>query len=152
MSDTPQDSTWWQASDGKWYPPESATPPPPAPPPAPQPFAAPQQPFGAQPFPGVPGAGLPSVNGQAVASMVLGIVALVFCWCWPVGGVCAIVGLPLGLVARSRISKGEADPKPSGMATAGVVMCGIAIVLIIVLLIIFANADPNTFESDFNTD
>ena len=48
MSDTPQDPTWWQASDGKWYPPQ----------PAPPAFAPPQQPFGAQPFPGVPGAGL----------------------------------------------------------------------------------------------
>jgi hypothetical protein len=150
MSDTPQDPTWWQASDGKWYPPQPATPPPPPPEPAPPSFAPPQQPFGAQPFPGVPGAGLPSVNGQAVASMVLGIVALIFCWCWPVGGVCAIVGLPLGLVARSRITKGEADPQPKGMATAGVIMCGIAIVLVIVIVIIALNADTTSFESDFN--
>ncbi|HEY5699048.1 MAG TPA: DUF4190 domain-containing protein [Acidimicrobiales bacterium] len=149
MSDTPQDPTWWQASDGKWYPPQPATPPPP-PEPAPPSFAPPQQPFGGQPFPGVPGAGLPSVNGQAVASMVLGIVALVFCWCWPVGGVCAIVGLPLGLVARSRITKGEADPRSKGMATAGVILCGIAIVLVIVIAIILVSADTTSFESDFD--
>ena len=33
MSDTPQGPNWWQASDGKWYPPEAhpsaSTPPPP---------------------------------------------------------------------------------------------------------------------------
>lgn len=150
MSDTPQDPTWWQASDGKWYPPQPATPPPPSPEAAPPSFAPPQQPFGAQPYPGLPGAGLPSVNGQAVASMVLGIVALIFCWCWPVGGVCAIVGLPLGLVARSRITKGEADPRSMGMATAGVIMCGIAIVLVIVIAIILINADTTSFESDFD--
>jgi hypothetical protein len=149
MSDTPQDPTWWQASDGKWYPPQPATPPPPSPEAAPPSFAPPQ-PFGAPPFPGVPGGGLPSVNGQAVASMVLGIVALIFCWCWPVGGVCAIVGLPLGLVARSRITKGEADPQPKAMATAGVIMCGIAIVLVIVIAIILISADTTSFESDFN--
>jgi hypothetical protein len=35
MSDTSQGERWWLASDGKWYPPESAThlPPPPPPPP-----------------------------------------------------------------------------------------------------------------------
>lgn len=36
MSDTSQGEGWWLASDGKWYPPESATHlPPPPPPPAP---------------------------------------------------------------------------------------------------------------------
>jgi len=33
MSDTSQGPGWWQASDGKWYAPESATSPPPPPPP-----------------------------------------------------------------------------------------------------------------------
>ena len=37
-ADTSQGEGWWQASDGKWYPPESASlPPPPAPPAAPPP-------------------------------------------------------------------------------------------------------------------
>jgi len=31
MSDTSQGPGWWQASDGKWYPPDAATPAPPAP-------------------------------------------------------------------------------------------------------------------------
>ena len=35
MSDTSQGAGWWLASDGKWYPPESAAPPPPPPPPPP---------------------------------------------------------------------------------------------------------------------
>jgi hypothetical protein len=30
MSDTSQGPGWWQASDGKWYPPESASTPAPA--------------------------------------------------------------------------------------------------------------------------
>jgi hypothetical protein len=37
MSDTAQGQGWWLASDGKWYPPESAKPPPPPPPPPPAP-------------------------------------------------------------------------------------------------------------------
>ena len=31
--DRPERNDWWQASDGKWYPPESRLPPPPHPPP-----------------------------------------------------------------------------------------------------------------------
>lgn len=44
MSDTSQGSGWWQAADGRWYPPQDATevfstpPPPPVPPPPPQGF------------------------------------------------------------------------------------------------------------------
>jgi hypothetical protein len=37
MSDTSQGPGWWLASDGKWYPPEAASPPPPQQPPPPQP-------------------------------------------------------------------------------------------------------------------
>ena len=155
MSDTQQDPSWWKASDGKWYPPQSATPPPPPSatpppiPPPPQPFAAPQA-FGAQPaYTPAGGAGLPSVNGMAVASMVLGIVSLVFCWCWPVGGTCAIVGLPLGAVAFSRIKNGQADPRPRGMAIAGIVMCIISIALIVIILVAVAGSDT-TFDSNFD--
>lgn len=32
MSDTKQGPDWWQASDGKWYPPQGQAPPPPVPP------------------------------------------------------------------------------------------------------------------------
>ncbi len=143
MSDYQQDPTWWQASDGKWYPPQQA----PAaaeqaawgssgqqqwssPQAAPQPYATPYTQY--QP---AQGSGLPSVNGLAVASMVLGIVSLVFCWCWPVGGTCAIVGLPLGAIALSKISKGQADPAPKGMAVAGLVMNIISVALIIIVVV-----------------
>lgn len=43
MSDVSGGAGWWLASDGQWYPPESAASPPPAPPPpAPPPLFAPQ--------------------------------------------------------------------------------------------------------------
>ena len=54
MSDTSQGEGWWQASDGKWYPPQRSPSPPPAasaPPPSSQP--PPPQP---QPQPPPPGA------------------------------------------------------------------------------------------------
>lgn len=140
MSDFQQAADWWQASDGKWYPPESR----PATAATPQP-AYPAQPGAQWAQPGAyqaygTTAGLPSVQGLAVASMVLGIVALVFCWCWYVGGVCAIVGLPLGAVALSKISKGDADPGPKGMAIAGVVTSVVALGLIILVVVAFASS------------
>jgi hypothetical protein len=52
LSESPNEPGWWQASDGQWYPPESAPAPPPTPPPTPTPsptqgasFPADQAPF-----------------------------------------------------------------------------------------------------------
>ena len=146
MSDFSQGPGWWLASDGKWYPPQGEAAPAATPqwsaPQAQTNYGMPSQAGGYTAYgqPGAGGSGLPSVNGLAVASMVLGIVSLVFCWCWYVGGVCALVGLPLGAVALSKISKGEADPRPKGMAVAGIVCSIISIALIIVIVIAFASA------------
>ena len=58
MSDFSQGPGWWQASDGKWYPPEQApgaqpTAPPPG---APGAYGAPAPGYGAPPAYGAPGA------------------------------------------------------------------------------------------------
>ncbi len=76
MSDTPQGQGWWQASDGKWYPPEQrpgpvtppAAPPPAGPPPATPPSMGP--PPGPSPqVPGpVPGAGAGGGDKSATPS------------------------------------------------------------------------------------
>lgn len=64
MSDTSQGPGWWQASDGKWYPPQGAVQEP-APPPPPQPSYAPPASPGAPPLPPpVPG-GPPPYGGPA---------------------------------------------------------------------------------------
>ncbi len=63
-------------------------------------------------------------NGKAVASLVLGIIAVVtlffgtFAW---IGIICGIVGLVLGSMARKE--------NPCGMATAGFVLSLIAVIL-----------------------
>lgn len=73
---------------------------------------------------------LPSLKGYAVASMVLGICALVFSvCCWPLGIVLALVGLPLGAIAMSKMGNGTADPDGRGMALAGVIMGGVSLVI-----------------------
>ncbi len=63
-------------------------------------------------------------NGKAIASLVLGIIAVVtlffgtFAW---IGVICGIVGLILGAQARKET--------PCGMATAGFVLSLIAVIL-----------------------
>lgn len=58
MSDTQQGPDWWQASDGKWYPPEAKLPPPPA-------NFQTQQPPGTQ------------RSGCATAGIIVGVIFLV---------------------------------------------------------------------------
>lgn len=159
MSDYAEGPGWWQASDDKWYPPEQAPGPDPVTgaawpaPTQPSAWGAPPSPGYGAPTAGAPsyggpsygvapgagyapqggyaygGSGLPSVSGQATASMVLGIVALVLFLCWFLSIGLALVGLPLGLVALNKINKGDAAPDGKGMALAGVILSGIALLL-----------------------
>ena len=66
---------------------------------------------------------------MAVASMVLGIIGLVFPFIglYPIGFVCAIVGLILGILAKKK--------EPSGKATAGIVMSIISLALCTIVTI-----------------
>ena len=133
MSDAPQGPGWWQASDDRWYPPTAQ-------PGTPRPPAAPA--YGPPPGYGYPyapayAAGpprLPSVSGMATASMVLGILSVIVC-CYPLM-LCALVGLPLGIVALLRIKKGVAAPDGRGQAIAGVALSSIAIALGLLFMIL----------------
>lgn len=94
----------------------------------PGPGYAPAGGFAPTPGSGFYGSGVPSVQGLATASMVLGILALVMFWCWFIGIVFALISLPLGVVAVTRISKGAASPDGKGMAVAGLICSSIALV------------------------
>ncbi|HWJ98465.1 MAG TPA: DUF4190 domain-containing protein [Acidimicrobiales bacterium] len=157
MSDAPQGPGWWQASDGKWYPPtaQPGTPRPPAAPgpspygPGPAPYGPGAAPYGPGPAPYGPGpapygygyapnpngtpSGLPSVNGFATASLVLGIFSLVIC-CAPFM-LCSLAGLPLGIYALTRINKRTADPGPRGLAITGVVVNGIGFAILAIVAV-----------------
>lgn len=74
MSDYSQGPGWWQASDGKWYPPQG------------QAGAAPQAP---PPY-GQPYGGAPVESSKATAALVLGIISIVFNACF-VPGILAIL-------------------------------------------------------------
>ena len=87
------------------------------------------------------GSALPSVKGMAIASMVLGIVGIVFAFfCYPVGFICALVGLPLGAVAKSKISKGQASRDANGQAVTGIVLCIITVAIAIIMVAVVGAA------------
>lgn len=65
---------------------------------------------------------------MAVASLVIGILGLIISlcsimWCGLIGGIFGIVGIILGALARKN------NPEKSGVATAGLVLSIIALVL-----------------------
>lgn len=59
-------------------------------------------------------------QGASIASMVCGILSIVFCWCY------GVVGLVLGIVALAmyNVSKNQSGGAVNGMAKAGLA-CGI---------------------------
>ena len=128
MSDTSQGPGWWQASDGKWYPPQPQqsywTPPPPQMGYATAPYPAAFQ----QPYP--PG-GQPSTNGLAVASLVLSIVWL--------GGLGSLLAVIFGIVARRQIRTSRGRQGGDGIALAGLLI-GIVGLLGVALLVGFGFA------------
>lgn len=71
-------------------------------------------------------------NGAGVASMVCGILSIVFCWCY------GIVGLPLGIIALAMYSKSKRmnGGFVIGMARAGMV-CGIIGSILSALMLIY---------------
>lgn len=88
-----------------------------------------QQPPFQQPPMQYPSPNTPPANGMGIASLVLGIIAIVsFCW-WFVSIPCGIIGLILGGVAKSKGNK-------SGVTTAGIVLNIIGLVLAVIFLIL----------------
>jgi len=156
MSDYPEGPGWWQASDQKWYPPESfpsdapAQPPPATPPSFEQPPAA-EQPPGMPPGPGIPpapgAAGYPGApgypgmpvqqknNGLATGSMIVSIVSILCLQ--PIG----LVGAIMGHVALGQINKSGGTQGGRGMALAGIIIGWIAFALFVLFLIILATGD-----------
>ena len=109
------------------------------PPPPMPPEVGGQYNYGYPPGHAYPGAGYdtrPSVSSSATTSMVLGICAIVFSvLCWPVGVVCAIVGLVMSLSTRKKISSGMYSTQGEGQAKAGLVMSVIALCLAVLVLV-----------------
>jgi hypothetical protein len=153
VSDYSNGPGWWQASDGKWYPPESApasTPPPGYP--QPDPFAQPgyqqstlspqqpaYQPPGAYPQPGGYGYGGPQpprTDGLAIGSLVSSIVgAVLIIFCFGLAG--TIAGFVMGLISRNRIKASNGALTGEGMALAGMIIGGVATVAYLGFIVLF---------------
>jgi hypothetical protein len=150
VSDTQQGPGWWQASDGKWYPPEThpsrQVPPPAVPPPGypGEPRGSSLPPAGAPPWGnpyspyGYPAAVGPlaaprQTNGLAIASLACsaaGIIPFFF-------GVSCVVGIVLGFVSLGQIKRTGGVQQGRGLAIAGIAV-GFSLIAIFVLILILA--------------
>jgi len=88
-------------------------------------WAAPPSAYPSAPY--APALGLPptraTVNGMAVASLVLGL----FCWCFFVPGILAVI---FGNLALGKIATSDGRQKGRGMAIAGIVLGWISIAVL----------------------
>nr|WTB33998.1 DUF4190 domain-containing protein [Streptomyces sp. NBC_00830] len=115
--------------------------------------AAPPPQYGGYPgYPGygqAPWGGPGPANGLGIASMVLGIIAVVGFCMWGLGVVLGVLALILGLIGRGRAKRGEATN--GGMALAGVILGSIGIVIsgafLGFLIWAIANDDLNNDDS-----
>ena len=105
----------------------------------------PYQPPYPPPYPPPPPPAPPQNDGMAVAALVLGICALVL----PYAGFAAgIVGLILGIMARKRLVEAG---RPTGMATAGLIMSivGLALWLIVIIWVCVACTAAVNYASSY---
>ena len=114
MSDVSQGPGWWQASDGRWYPPEQH---PNAraalPPPGMAPAAAPGASFGPPPggpAPGAPAASSGLSSGQKVLIAVVAVLVL------GIGGCSVVVGALIHKGAKSLVGVNDCSFLPASQA------------------------------------
>ena len=111
VSETPREG-WWQASDGKWYPPESH-------PTYPRPSTS-------YPF---PPANPAQTNGLAIASLVLSLTLFL------IGPILAIV---FGARARRQIRESGGLESGDGLAVAGIIIGIVGLVMSVIVVGTFA--------------
>lgn len=89
----------------------------------------------------------PRTSGVGIAAMVLGIVGIVFSILFfPVGMICAVLGLILGIVARSQITNSHGTIGGSGLAVAGIALGAVALIISIFMMAACISA-VNTYNN-----
>lgn len=150
MSEVPEGQGWWEASDGRWYPPTAAPgevaaglTAPPQPPPwgAAPPVAPPGYGYGYPPVP------VRRNSGLAVGALIAGIVGsaggLITCGLLTPGAIVAVI---LGHVSLSQM-KQDPNLEGRGMALAGTILGWVTIgltILGVVLVLVTGAADSST--------
>lgn len=128
VTDTPQGPGWWQASDGKYYPPQSP------------PQYAPPSSYAVSPgFPSGPGWVAPVTSGLAIASLVLAILWL--------GGLGSLLAVIFGIIAISQIRHSQGRKTGSGLAVAGLVVGGIGIVGSVLFYVVVVSVAKNVVNA-----
>jgi len=77
-------------------------------------------------------------NGLAVAGLVMGILAVVFCWLWVIAFVLGVLGIVFGAVGMAKAKK--IGGKNRGMALAGLILGVVGIILGIVFIVVVVAA------------
>ncbi len=102
----------------------------------------PQQPYPAQQQPYVIAAPTmfqgPRTDGFCVAGMVLGIIALVFCWIPIFAIVMGVLAIIFGGIGMGNVSKNPGMKTGSGMGVAGLITGIIALIVAVVIWIVVA--------------
>jgi hypothetical protein len=83
-------------------------------------------------------------NGMAVAGMILGIVSVPFVCLWPIGLVCAIVGLCLSVVGKNKARETNSG---EGMAVAGIILSCVTLALIVLAFIVGISMISSMFRN-----
>lgn len=78
----------------------------------------------------------PTTNGLSIASLVLGIVGVVFSCCYAFGIIPAIISLVFGIISKKKIKESQGAQKGSGMSLAGIILSVVGILLSICVLIL----------------
>jgi hypothetical protein len=105
------------------------------PPPPPQPYAGYTPPQAAP------------KNGLGIAALVIAIFGLVFCWTIVGGIILGLCALIIGFLARGRVKRGEATN--GGVATAGIVLGVLAIIVSLVFIPIWVGIFNEVGGSDY---
>ena len=77
-------------------------------------------------------------NGMGIAALVLGILAILFCWTAAGGIVFGILAIVFGVIGAGRARRGQATNR--GVAIAGIITGVLALIVGIVFAVIFAFA------------
>ena len=87
-------------------------------------------------------------NGLALAALIIGIVAVVFCWTIIGGILFGLAAVILGFLGRSRVKKGVTT-NGSGMALIGIILGFLGLVLSIVMVIVGIGVFRSAGGGDF---